>query len=122
TDWRTEIEPGDEIDWSTEDDPGDEIDWSTEKEPGDEIDWSTEEEPAAETEIGETPDGSPAAKDDVGADVFDLRAFLSLSVQHAQSLTFVERMRHNGKETSEITLSELAEYLEKKKQQAREIA
>ena len=121
-DWSTEKEPGDEIDWSTEEEPGDEIDWSTEGEPGDEIDWSTEEEPAAETEIGETPDGSPAAKDDVGADVFDLRAFLSLSVQHAQSLTFVERMRRNGKETSEITLSELAEYLEKKKQQAREIA
>ena len=121
-DWSTEEEPGDEIDWSTEEEPGDEIDWSTVEEPGDEIDWSTEEEPAAETEIGETPDGSPAAEDDEDANVFDLRVFISLSVQHAQSLTFVERMRRNGKDTSEITLSELAEYLEKKKQQAREIA
>ncbi|MBQ9721653.1 MAG: hypothetical protein IJV64_13315, partial [Oscillospiraceae bacterium] len=55
-------------------------------------------------------------------DVFDLTAFLSRSVERAQSLTFVDRMRREGRDTSEISLGELMEYLEKKKEQAKNIA
>ena len=100
-------EPAAEIDWSA----GEETESS---EP--EIDWD------ADAGIEEAADETPGAEDEEDSEEFGLAAFLSLSVQRAQSLTFVDRMRREGRDTSEITLSELMEYLEKKKEQAKNIA
>jgi len=137
-DWDTEEGSADkqEIDQSTEktsaDEPDAEIDWVEEDAddtPSFEIDWNAEEtfddESSEETdwaeESGEEESGEESAEDD-DDDVFDLSAFLTRSVEHAQSLTFVDRMRREGQETAEISLEELMEFLEKRKQQAREIA
>ena len=137
-DWSAEEDavgkPTSDINWDAEEGAGDEssldIDWGIEDDdaPSIEIDWSADEgdadEAEEETEWAEDADGaesSEAFTEDV-EDVFDLSAFLTRSVEHAQSLTFVDRMRREGQETAEITIEELIEYLDKKQKQAREIA
>ena len=130
-------EPSAEIDWGAGEEsgaPAAEIDWGADDELGalKEIDWSTDGEISASEEIDwdvdagieEAPDEVSGEKDEQedGGESFELAAFLSLSVQRAQSLTFVDRMRREGRDTSEISLRELLEYLNKKKEQAKEIA
>ena len=102
------------------DEPATELDWSA-GEPEAEIDWA-EDAPADETAYAEEPEETDEEAEEESQDVFDLTAFLSRSVERAQSLTFVDRMRREGRDTSEISLSELMEYLEKKKEQAKHIA
>ena len=124
-------EPDAEIDWGEEDaddTPSFEIDWNAEEtfdadESSEETDWSEKpgEGESDEEGSGEGESDEASAEDD-DDDVFDLSAFLTRSVEHAQSLTFVDRMRREGQETAEISLEELMEFLEKRKQQAREIA
>jgi len=126
-------EPSTEIDWSVggetpADEPSTEIDWSADvetptDEPSTEIDWSEDE--AAEPDFDEEPEEAAEFAEDADEedeDSFDLTAFLSRSVERAQSLTFVDRMRREGRTTAEISLSELLEYLEKRQAQARDIA
>ena len=105
-----------------------EIDWNAEEtfdadESSEETDWSEKPDEGESDEEGSGEEGSDEASvEDDDDDVFDLSAFLTRSVEHAQSLTFVDRMRREGHETAEISLEELMEFLEKRKQQAREIA
>ena len=83
--------------------------------PEPEIDWldKVETVEAAEERPGEEEE-SPEA--------LELVAFLDQSLQRAQSLTFVVRMRREGRDVAEISLSELAKYIEKIREQRKEIA
>ncbi len=114
-------EPEAEIDWDVEDTGGDE--------PSVEIDWDAEETFSGESDDelyraddADEEEASEESAEDSEEDVFDLSAFLARSIEHAKSLSFVDHMRREGQETAEISLEELVEYLEKRKQQAREIA
>ncbi len=123
-------EPSTEIDWTLgeepDDEPSTEIDWTLGEESDDEssteIDWTLDEdsddEPAAE--LNWTEEESEADAED--AEAFDLASFVRQSVEIAQSLTIVDRMLRAGKETAEITRSELKEYLKKRELQAKDIA
>ena len=107
TDWGSE-ESLVEIDWD--------IDESSEK-----ADWIDDE--GAESEAGGAePEEIDEEAEEESQDVYDLRAFLSRSLERVQSLTFVDRMERNGMETAEISLSELVVYLQQKKEQAKNIA
>ena len=123
-------EPIMEVDWGTEfptssEEPFGETDWDAEisaesdgeeKAETEEIDWD------AHISVDEEPSGSAAAKgDEEDSDgTTDLAAFIGLSVQRAQSLSFVDRMRNNGQETAAISLAELSEYLEARRKQESE--
>ena len=102
TDWTEESEPG----WAEDPDAA---------EPEPEIDWldKVETVEAAEERPGEEEE-SPEA--------LELVAFLDQSLQRAQSLTFVDRMRREGRYAAEISPSELAKYIEKIREQRKEIA
>ena len=112
-------EPSAEIDWGAGEEPD-------AAEPETEIDWAESGETSAdEPDYAEESEEAEQIGDEAeeeSQDVFDLTAFLSRSVERAQSLTFVDRMRREGRDTSEISLGELMEYLEKKKEQAKNIA
>lgn len=127
-DWDTEIPPSSEesvgeINWDTvaqpdkKDETGTGLTEFTEtgEKPAEEIDWD------AEVSAGETPAEGTEEEEAENEDTFSLTAFLNLSVQRAQSLTIVDRMRREGISTAEITLGELLEYL-KKKESLKEIA
>ena len=116
-DWNEDDSPTTEIDWNADDGESGEIDWGEDKDAGDEIDWGADlgTEGTESTESEGSTEGSEE-------DLFDLTSFLARSVERAQSLTFVERMRRDGMETSEITISELVEYLQQRKEQAKDIA
>ena len=110
TDWTEESEPG----WAEEP----KTNWAEDPdaaEPEPEIDWldKVETVEAAEERPGEEEE-SPEA--------LELVAFLDQSLQRAQSLTFVDRMRREGRDAAEISLSELAKYIEKIREQRKEIA
>ena len=121
-------EPSAEIDWTLDeapdDEPSTEIDWTLDETPDDEpsteIDWTLDEAPDEEPSLElDWPEEESGADD---AEVFDLASFVRQSVEIAQSLTIVDRMLRAGKETAEITRSELKEYLKKREQQAKDIA
>ena len=116
-DWNEDDSPTTEIDWNADDGESGKIDWGEDKDAGDEIDWGADlgTEGTESTESEGSTEGSEE-------DLFDLTSFLARSVERAQSLTFVERMRRDGMETSEITISELVEYLQQRKEQAKDIA
>ena len=87
------------------------------------LDW-LEDEPDAEDEsdyAGEPEAEELSGEEEADEDSFDLMAFINESMQRAQSLTFVDRMRRESRTSAEITLAELAEYLEKTKEQTRKI-
>ena len=128
-DWDDEgdsSEDDSEMDWEKEGDLfaegiAAEIDW--EEEPlddmsEDELAWMDDDVETTDEEL-ESEDGNTEEED---YEDFDLAAFVDLSVRNLQALSFVERMRREGKQTSEISLSELMEYLDKKKEEAKEIA
>ena len=102
------------------DTPSTEIDWgepASEEEA--EVEWA---EPGADTEDMYDAESEEAEEEWEEADLSDLSAFISLSVQHAKSLSFVDRMRREGRDYEEISLSELKGYLDKLKEQAKNIA
>ena len=110
TDWTEESEPG----WAEEP----KTNWAEDPdaaEPEPEIDWldKVETVEAAEERPGEEEE-SPEA--------LELVSFLDQSLQRAQSLTFVDRMRREGRYAAEISPSELAKYIEKIREQRKEIA
>ena len=108
-------EPTDGIDWVDVDEP------TADKDAylgAPDAEWAETAEP--EAELPAEAGGEPAADED--EDVFDLTAFLGRSVARAAALTVVDRMRREGRETMEITLDELMDYLNKKDESAQEIA
>ena len=128
-------EPSTEIAWDTGEEPyaepETEIDWGKDEElfveaGVSETKWESSEEDAeidwdAETGAGE--DGVPDVEDEEeDGDLAGLAAFLDQSIEHMQSLTFVDRMMREGRSTAEISLGELVKYIEKMKEQAKEIA
>ena len=128
-------EPSTEIAWDTGEEPyaepETEIDWGKDEElfveaGVSETKWESSEEDAeidwdAETGAGE--DGVPDVEDEEeDGDLAGLATFLDQSIEHMQSLTFVDRMMREGRSTAEISLSELVKYIEKMKEQAKEIA
>ena len=114
-----EEESEDELDLDLEldEDLDTDIDWSADSDSGEgDLELSGFEElPDVEDVEIEEEDEEPSQ------DVFDLTAFVSRSVQLAESLTIVDRLRRDGQSQVEITLEELNEYLEKVSQ-LREIA
>ena len=100
-----------ETDWTEEPDdaPEPEIDWLGKIETGG-ADYAGEDEAAEEL---------PEEKED-SWEQFELAAFLDQSLKQAQSLTFVDRMRRDERETAEISLNELAEYIEMIRKQRKE--
>ena len=86
-----------------------------------EINWPEDEDflPDEPTDAEEVEEED----EDEGEDsTFNLLSFLNRSLEYAKSLNFVEQMRRSGKDSAEISLPELVEYLESIREEARKNA